>query len=444
MATTRPPHRYPRRPLLLALVLGCLLGLGLAWPAAAQDQVTIRGQVGQTLGFFLQDGSRSGEGEGDPINWTPGQVALNRTHYQLQFERRFGWDAAGLISLKGHWDAGVGGLQDLIKVANGDSSSLLELDQAYVDLYSDMTDFRLGRQRIAWGTADGFNPTSYFAPLNLDLTGGLDGLVQPVTALRASTYFNVGTLGVVVVPTFERRANWAEALKQEQPEFELPEEREPDEPRNQGEIGLQFDTFYRGTSLYLSYFNGYEDQPVVWKGDTGSVAEWRREQKLGLAAATTWQGFTLWGEGTYTLPASLDTLEGVDPSAILAPTEPYVTAVLGADYLFPSGVRAELQYLYNGRGSLLGVYEPSDAPAGQYLMGLASIPLGEDHSLELLALDSLRDESLVFVPTYRYQLTPTTQASLSLVVVHGSEGSEVGEAGLNDLDQLTLAVTVRF
>ncbi|HEY8531279.1 MAG TPA: hypothetical protein VIL08_03430, partial [Limnochorda sp.] len=339
MAASRPTDRHPSRFRLLAAMLGCLLGLGIAWPAAAQqDVLTVRGQVGQTLGFFLQEGSREGASgaTADDIRWTPGQVALNRTHYQLQFERRFGWDAAGLISLRGHWDAGVTGLQQLVSVANGDSSSLVEFDQAYVDLYSDTTDFRVGRQRIAWGTADGFNPTSYFAPLNLDLSGGLEGLVQPVTALRASTYFNVGTLGVVVVPTFERRADWLEKLKQA---TNLQLKNQPVEPSNQGEIGVQFDTFYRGTSLYLSYFTGFEDQPAAWVDSSELQAEWRRERKLGVAGATTWQGFTFWGEGTYAFPARLQLPDGIQPADIWAPTRPYVTAILGADYRFPGGQR---------------------------------------------------------------------------------------------------------
>ena len=117
--------------------------------------------------------------------------------------------------------AGPGALKG---VANGDSSTLLELDQAYVDLYSDLTDFRIGRQRIAWGTADGFNPTSYFSPLTLDLTRGLEGLVQPVTAIRTSTYFNVGTLSVVIVPRV--RAVGVGRVLQDQTGFVTAEERE--------------------------------------------------------------------------------------------------------------------------------------------------------------------------------------------------------------------------
>src|SRR5690606_9287514 len=440
MGPRHTPERSPHP--ALALVLGLLLALGLAGVARAQDEVTIRGQVGQTLGFFLTEGSRlNGDEIGDEITWGPGQVSLNRTHYQLQFERRFGWEAAGHISLKGYWDAGVAGLQALKGVANGDSSTLLELDQAYVDLYSDLTDFRIGRQRIAWGTADGFNPTSYFSPLTLDLTRGLEALVQPVTAIRTSTYFNVGTLSVVIVPAFEP-SEWERVL-QDETGLSVTAENVKDY-ENPGEIGLQFDTFYRGTSLYLSYFNGYEDQPVVWGDEANLHRAWRREQKVGLAAATAWRGFTRWGEGTYTFPGRVEGLDEQRARRIWGPTKPYPTAVLGVDYLFPRGIRAELQYIYNGRGSLLKIFNESDVPAGQYLMGLASIPLTDDQTLELLALDSLRDDSWVLVPTYRYQLTPTTQASLSLILVDGGPASEVGQKHLSDLDQLTLAVTVRF
>lgn len=450
MSARRPTDRGLCHRWLLVLSLGAIALLAPGLPASAQDLVIVRGEVGQTLSFTLEDGPVEA---GSPL-WTAGQVAVNRTHYRLEFERRFGYDAAGVIALKGRFDASAGVIEDMTGTTNGGPLPLIELDQAYVDLYSDSTDFRLGRQKIAWGTADGFNPTSYFAPLNLDLTvGGLGALVGPVTALRSATYFNVGTLSGVVVPTFERRRKdeVEKALKDGVrrvlgfPEEEVKGADEiSDLPGNQGEIGVQFDTFYRGTSFYLSYFNGYEDQPAAWVSnstDPEVATRWRRQHKLGLAVASVWRGLTLWGEATYTLPAPL---EGVPPARALSPTEPYLQAVVGGDYLLPNGLRLELQYVYNGPGSLLELYQPADAPAGQYLMAMASCSLGENHSLEFLVLDSLNDDSAVWMPTYRYKLTPATEASLGVMLLSGSEGSEFARAGLTRGDRATLAVTVRF
>src|SRR5690554_1038407 len=309
MSARRPNDRGPRHLWLRMLALGVIALLAPGSPAGAQDLVIVRGEVGQTLSFALEDGPDEG---GGPL-WTAGQVAVNRTHYRLEFERRFGYDAAGVIALKGRFDASAGVLEDMSGTNNGDPLPLIELDQAYVDLYSDSTDFRLGRQKIAWGTADGFNPTSYFAPLDLDLTaGGLGALVAPVTALRSATYFNVGTLSAVVVPTFERR-RWdkVEAALEDAvrravgPGSDMSSTKNVSPPGNQGEIGFQFDTFFRGTSFYLSYFNGYEDQPAAWVSnlETPAVqARWRRQHKLGLAVASVWRGLTVWGETAYTLP----------------------------------------------------------------------------------------------------------------------------------------------
>ncbi|BAS28485.1 hypothetical protein [Limnochorda pilosa] len=448
MAVRRRTHREPAFPWLRVVTLGAVLLLAAGRPAAAQDTVTIRGEVGQTVGFALEDHAS------DDPGWSAGQVAVNRTHYRLEFERRFGYDAAGLLSLKGYFDAGASVVEQLAGAANGESG-FLELDQAFVDLYSESTDFRIGRQKIAWGTADGFNPTSYFAPVTLDLAGGEVGtLVAPATALRSATYFNVGTLSVVVVPTFERlsdgqvKALWiASASEEGEPWTRNPDTVDlPALPSNQGEIGLQFDTFFRGTSLYLSYFNGYEDQPAAWLTESAGTLKvegaWRRQQKAGVAAATTWRGFTLWGEATYTVPGQLPPESSGGTTGLLSPADPYAQAVLGGDYRLAGGLRLELQYVYNGSGSLLRPYEASPARAGQYLVGMASYAPAEAHSLDLVALDGLRDDSLILMPTYRYKLTQTTEVSLGAVVVSASADSEFGDMSASD--QATLAVTVKF
>ena len=206
---------------------------------------------------------------------------------------------------------------------------------------------------------------------------------------------------------------------------------------NPGEIGLQFDTFYRGTSLYLSYFNGYEDQPVVWKGEANLHGAWRREQKVGLAAATAWRGFTLWGEGTYTFPGRVEGLDEQRVGRSGAPRSLIRTAVLGADYPLPGDPGGAPVHLQRPGRASSKIFNESDVPAGQYLMGLASIPLTDDQTLELLALDSLRRDSVVLRPHLPVPAAPRrTQASLSLILVDGDPASEVGQQHLTDLDQL--------
>ena len=82
------------------------------------------------------------------------------------------------------------------------SDGSIALDQLWLKGYSGDFDYQVGRQLISWGTADGFNPTNYFARLNSSalLSGDLQG--EAVWAGRAEYYAPSWSATGVLIPIF--------------------------------------------------------------------------------------------------------------------------------------------------------------------------------------------------------------------------------------------------
>jgi hypothetical protein len=80
-----------------------------------------------------------------------------------------------------------------------------ELDQAYLSLASlgwKNLDVRIGKQRIAWGTADRFNPTDHLNPI--DAHDPIDfGKKVPTVGILATAYAGPITLTGAVMPLYE-------------------------------------------------------------------------------------------------------------------------------------------------------------------------------------------------------------------------------------------------
>lgn len=94
-------------------------------------------------------------------------------------------------------------LSDLQSRSTADAIEL-ELGEAYGELRSLLLkglDLKIGRQRIAWGTADKFNPTDNLNPD--DMSDALDfGEKMPSLGISATYYFDSSRLELVWLPVF--------------------------------------------------------------------------------------------------------------------------------------------------------------------------------------------------------------------------------------------------
>ena len=80
---------------------------------------------------------------------------------QLQVDGRLGMNAAYFAAMDFNYDAAKSAHSPLAGRGSGLSVYPVE---AYVDIFTDHADFRLGQQFIFWGTADWVNPTDNINP----------------------------------------------------------------------------------------------------------------------------------------------------------------------------------------------------------------------------------------------------------------------------------------
>ncbi len=99
------------------------------------------------------------------------------------------------------------------------------LREAYMDVYFDNMDLRLGKQQIIWGKADGMFITDIVSPKDLGefLLRDFDEIRTGITSLKANYYLGDNTLEMVWIPTFtpttmpDESSIWSRL-----PEFPLP------------------------------------------------------------------------------------------------------------------------------------------------------------------------------------------------------------------------------
>ena len=253
----------------------------------------------------------------------------------------------------------------------------VDLREAYFELSGfifDNVDLKVGRQRIAWGTADKLNPTDNVNPL--DLTDpwdfgehlGSDGAQLTVYAGGLQiTGLAVGLFTPAVLPS----GPWASAL--------MPSAVQAPPGMTLGTVtanvslpgatladsitaGLRVKGNLLGYDLSLSYLYGRQSLPIIDSAaitspvlpvaDVAADLVYPREQIFGADMAGSIFGVGVWAEAAVFLPEKITLTtdlsalgEGVFQSTALDDT-PYLKYIVGADYTFPGNVYLNGQFLH--------------------------------------------------------------------------------------------------
>jgi len=267
----------------------------------------------------------------------------------------------------------------------------VEIRELYADIYGLLhpdLDLRVGRQVVAWGTADRLNPTSNISPY--DLEDFLDlGERLGVDALRARFSAEPWSVEVDFVPMFTPSVfpppEWSGAflgslklpqgLRNLKDILELPSKKLSES----SEAAFKVSTILGGWDLSLSYFQGRDLLPIltyleVVPVDTlGNVdVEVRscfpKVRVVGGDFSGSLFKLGVWGEGALFFPEDV-VLTKVQPgppgapvrtdSTLLSSDRPYFRYVLGGDYTFSDGTYLNFQYihgLFHERGEDLEDY----------------------------------------------------------------------------------------
>jgi hypothetical protein len=216
-----------------------------------------------------------------------------------------------------------------------------ELREAFVDLRFGKLDVRAGRQIIAWGRADGLNPTDNLTGEDLTLLAPDDDDRRlGTTALRASYYLGDVSLSGLWLPEFRGHRFPLPPT----PGFTFQRDR-PDWPGDQW--ALRIEQVGRAVDWSVSYFRGHDHTPDVsvplaaaaLDREATIALSHHRVRVIGADMAANLGRIGLRAEGAY-----VDTEDGAgrDPFT----KNPFLFVVIGGDRTFREYLNLNVQYLF--------------------------------------------------------------------------------------------------
>ncbi|MFH1502187.1 MAG: DUF1302 family protein [Candidatus Eisenbacteria bacterium] len=235
------------------------------------------------------------------------------------------------------------------------------LRQAYVDIYWDSVDLRVGRQQVIWGKGDGVFITDVVSPKDLRrfLIPDFEEIRIGVDALKLDYYRGSATLELIWVPVFapslapDAGSIWARSV-------EFPAEPSFDPSSEEVEASLENSEVFAKYSLLSSSFDievmaghAWDDEPALHTSveldpDTGellSLVVAPQHHRLSLAGgsfSTEVGGTVVRGEGAYYWGKHFATEDPLVGGGVLE--RDYVHYLLGVDWtLF--GVSMSAQFI---------------------------------------------------------------------------------------------------
>jgi hypothetical protein len=385
-------------------------------------------------------------------------------------------------------------------VNTGDLSSVdnivpinLQLREAYFDVYGLFTkniDMRVGRQRIAWGTADKFNPTDNLNPYDLEDVWDF-GRHLGSNSIKLTYYAGSWTFTGVGIPWFTPSvfpgSDWAAAFT---PDFQLPEKVYTkfmgiDVPiyLKQGEIvdsvimpqadikhypsfGFKVKKSIKNWDVSASYVYTRDVLPVITRTNTfiqvdtiifnpgdlhaeataniNAYLEYPHFNIVGLDFAGSIGEVGVWGEGALFLPEetymqrhvrnSMIPGDSIMPDSLVISKDPYVKFILGLDYHFKHGIYLNFQYLHGF------VNERSDDLNDYYLLAVEWKLLNE--KLKLSPINAgfqignygyIRDNhAFIYMPEVSYSPIDNAEITVGARIIDGTSTTSFGRVMDND------------
>lgn len=226
------------------------------------------------------------------------------------------------------------------------SRNRLLLKEAYFDMRYQLFDVRAGRQIIAWGKADGINPTNVINPTDNSDILDTDDETLGIDAVNAKIYLRDWVLQSVFIPVFipsvlptDPQNRWYADMPRRirsQPGLEnaviVPGTNlVPETDIRSAQYAASLSGNIKNVDLDCYYYYGYSHVPEVEllvepiAIDSLRVAvsqKYYKREMLGMAAATSLGSLGMRAEGAYFIPRQI------------LNNEPYFQYVAGIDYTF--------------------------------------------------------------------------------------------------------------
>lgn len=322
----------------------------------------------------------------------------------------------------------------------------LGLREAYLDVYFNSMDLRIGKQQIIWGKADGVFITDVISPKDLRqfLLPDFDEIRTGITALKADYYLGNNTFELVWVPVFTpTQMPEEDSIWRVEPDFPIPptfdySEKDVDKKLENSELFAKFSAL---TSLVdLEVMAGYvwDDDPTMHitkmidsNTHQESLIVTPKHHRLGLAGgsfSTTLAGFVLRGEGAF---YSGKYFRSNDPTLADGVAEKnYLHYLLGLNRTLWD-IKLSVQFIQQ---AILD-YDESlvDDEFENTMTFLASKDfLRETLRMELFSYIGLNSEDALIRPKITYDLTDGFELVAGANIFVGSEG-KFGQYDDNDM-----------
>ena len=135
--------------------------------------------------------------------------------------------------------------------------SEVDIREAYINIYSGRFDFRLGQQIVAWGRADGLNPTNNITPQNMFVRSpNEDDRKKGNFLLRSHYNFDPLRLEIICIPKFVPSISSAGKVSQLETDY-------PDANLKNSAVAIKLNLELASFDGSVSYFNGYNPSPGI-------------------------------------------------------------------------------------------------------------------------------------------------------------------------------------
>ncbi len=284
--------------IILTITISLLLVSAVG--AAAQD-ITFGGYVRNTTGVFLND-----------------NLDFSQIQNTLDFSAEYYGDISDLKA-------------DVYLNQSGKNEIEAGVKELYLDILLDSMDFRIGKQQIIWGKADGVFITDIISPKDLTnfILPDFNEIRMGVTALKADYYMDYIDFELVWVPNFTPAVKpsgiWAASAPLNIKQINL-----PDNTIDNSEVFGKLS--YMGSAIDIELMGAYmwDDLPSASYDGTisGIAADYHRVAMAGGSFSTDIAGLVFKGEGAYYKGKNFT----VQASPVSTVEKDFVNYMVGLDY----------------------------------------------------------------------------------------------------------------
>lgn len=320
------------------------------------------------------------------------------------------------------------------------------LREAYIDLYTDNMDIRLGKQQIIWGKADGVFITDVVSPKDLRefLLPDFDEIRQGITAAKIDYYSGNSTFELVWAPVFvpthypEEESIWFPGS--------FPQNYRIDESEKDLKAGLEnSELFFKysrlSSTIDIELMAGHmwDDDPAMHTKrylDTqtmtvDSVVATPQHHRLSLfggSFSTQIEGVVLRSEAAYYMGKKFATQSTADIDGIVE--KDYAHYLVGADFVV-SGADVSLQFIQE---TIMDYEDPLEQDEFSNTMTFLARNdyMNDKLSLELFAYIGLDNGDALIRPKATYELHSGLNLIAGANVFTGTQG-RFGQYNANDM-----------